>query len=153
MISSHGILGPYEPQGSSIYPQIPGMPQHELGNLEDPTLWYSGNLYHISVNNWSDRKAYHLTSPNGIDHWTYRGIAYTPSQDFLRYTDGTLNRWPKLERPGVYMENGHVAALTLAVIDVEKDAEHGNDGHGSKIIVIPFDGAAMDRDLKLSPTK
>jgi hypothetical protein len=153
MISSNGILGPYEPQGSSIYPQIPRMPQHELGNLEDPTLWYSGDLYHISVNNWSDRKAYHLTSPNGIDHWTYRGIAYTPSQDFLRYTDGTLNRWPKLERPGVYMENGHVAALTLAVIDVEKDAEHGNDGHGSKIIVIPFDGAAMDRDLKLSPTK
>ena len=36
----------------------------------------------------------------------------------------------------------------LAVIDVEKDQEHGNDGHGSKIIVIPFDGAAMDRDLE-----
>jgi hypothetical protein len=41
-----------------------------------------------------------------------------------------------------------VAAVTLAVIDVEKEAEHGNDGHGSKIIVIPFDGAALDRDLE-----
>jgi hypothetical protein len=41
-----------------------------------------------------------------------------------------------------------VAAVTLAVIDVEKEAEHGNDGHGSKIIVIPFDGAALDRDLQ-----
>ncbi len=38
--------------------------------------------------------------------------------------------------------------MTLAVIDVPKDAEKGNDGHGSKIIVIPFDGAALDRDLQ-----
>jgi hypothetical protein len=68
--------------------------------------------------------------------------------NFVRYTDGTVNRWPKLERPGVYIEDGHVAAVTLAVIDVEKEAEHGNDGHGSKIIVIPFDGAALDRDLE-----
>jgi hypothetical protein len=45
------------------------------------------------------------------------------------------------------LENGHVVAVTLAVIDVPKDKEHGNDGHGSKIVVIPFDGAAMDRDL------
>jgi len=37
------------------------------------------------------------------------------------------------------------------VIDVEKEAEHGNDGHGSKIIVIPFDGAALDRDLQPAP--
>ena len=25
---------------------------------------------------------------------------------------------------------------------------YGNDGHGSKIIVIPFDGEALDRDLQ-----
>jgi hypothetical protein len=41
-----------------------------------------------------------------------------------------------------------VAAVTLAVIDVPKDDERGNDLHGSKVIVIPFDGAAMDRDLQ-----
>ena len=75
-------------------------------------------------------------------------MAYTPSQDFLRYTDGTVNRWPKLERIGVYLENGHVAALSLAVIDVEKEQENGNDGHGSKIIVVPFDGEALDRGLQ-----
>ena len=53
-----------------------------------------------------------------------------------------------MERPGVYIENGHVAAVTLAVIDVAKNDEKGNDNHGSKVIVIPFDGAAMDRDLQ-----
>jgi hypothetical protein len=47
----------------------------------------------------------------------------------------------------VLIENGHVTALTLAVIDVAKEEEKGNDVHGSKVIVIPFDGEAMDRDL------
>ena len=148
MISTNGVLGPYVAQGPSIYPHIAGMPQHELRHLEDPVLWFSGGLYHVTVNNWSDRKAYHLTSTNGIDGWVYRGLAYDPTVDFVRYKNSTVNRWPKLERPGVYIEDGHVAAITLAVIDVEKDAEHGNDGHGSKIIVIPFDGKSLDRDLK-----
>jgi len=150
MISDKGVLGPYVVQGPKIYPGIKDFPQHELGHLEDPTLWYSGGLYHITVNNWSDKKAYHITSNDGIHNWIYRGLAYAPGKDFIRYTDGTVNHWTKLERPSVYIENGHVAAVTLAVIDVEKEQENGNDGHGSKIIVIPFDGAAMDRDLKSS---
>jgi hypothetical protein len=29
-----------------------------------------------------------------------------------------------------------------------KDQEKGNDAHGSKIIVVPFDGLALDRDLQ-----
>ena len=95
----------------------------------------------------SDRKAFHLTSVDGISGWTYRGLAYDPKKDFIRYTDGTVNHWNKLERPSVYLENGHVAAVTLAVIDVPKEDEKGNDGHGSKIIVIPFDGVALDKDL------
>jgi hypothetical protein len=148
MISNTGILGPYVAQGPKIYPGIKDFPQHDLNHLEDPTLWYSGGLYHITVNNWSDKKAYHITSKDGIKDWTYRGVAYEPGKDFIRYTDGTVNHWTKLERPSVYIENGHVAAVTLAVIDVEKEQQNGNDGHGSKIIVIPFDGAAMDRDLQ-----
>jgi hypothetical protein len=59
-----------------------------------------------------------------------------------------VNHWNKLERPSVYLENGHIVAVTLAVIDVAKEQENGNDGHGSKIVVIPFDGAAMDQDLQ-----
>lgn len=148
MISTNGVLGPYVKQGPSIYPQINGMPKHALNHLEDPTLWFSGGLYHITVNNWSDRKAYHITSKDGIHDWTYRGVAYDPTKDFIRYTNGVVNHWFKLERPGVYIENGHVTAITLAVIDVAKGQENGNDGHGSKVIVIPFDGAALDRDLQ-----
>jgi hypothetical protein len=29
-----------------------------------------------------------------------------------------------------------------------KEQELGNDTHGSKIIVVPFDGIALDRDLQ-----
>lgn len=148
MISTNGLLGPYMAQGPSIYPHVDGMPQHELAHLEDPVLWFSGGLYHVVVNNWSDRRAYHLTSKDGIHDWVYRGVAYDPTRDFVRYTDGTVDHWTKLERPSVYIQNGHVAALTFAVIDVQKEQEHGNDGHGSKIIVIPFDGGALDDDLK-----
>ncbi len=148
LISRTGILGPYTVQGPSVYPTVPGLPQHDLGNLEDPVVWFSGGLYHIVVNNWSDRKAYHLTSADGITGWTYRGLAYDPTRDFVRYTNGAVNHWNKMERPSVLIEKGHVVAMTLAVIDVPKDQENGSDAHGSKVIVIPFDGASLDRDLK-----
>lgn len=138
-LSDKGILGPYQAQGASVFPS--GIP-----NLEDPCIWYSGGLYHIVVNSWSTRKAYHLTSRDGIHDWTNRGLAYDPREDIVRYPDGTVNHWNKAERPSVYIENGHVAAMTLAVIDVEKELDKGNDGHGSKVIVVPFDGAGLDRD-------
>jgi hypothetical protein len=148
LISTNGVLGPYVVQGPSIYPGIKGLPQNDRQNLEDPVIWFSGGQYHIVVNNWSDRKAYHLTSVDGIRNWTYRGLAYDPTRDFVRYTEGTVNRWEKLERPSVFIQDGHVVAVTFAVIDVPKEQEKGNDNHGSKIIVVPFDGVAMDRDLQ-----
>ena len=129
----------------SVYPSVAGLP---LRNLEDPVVWHSGGLYHIVVNGWSDRKAYHITSKNGITDWTFRGLAFDPRTDFLRYTDGTINHWDKIERPGVLLENGHVTAFTFSVLDVEKNQERGDDTHGSKVIVVPFDGAALDHDLQ-----
>jgi hypothetical protein len=33
------------------------LPKHDLNNLEDPVVWFSGDLNHIVVDNWSDRKA------------------------------------------------------------------------------------------------
>jgi hypothetical protein len=147
MISKTGILGPYKIQGPSIYPTIPGIPQH---NLEDPVIWFSGGLYHIVMNCWSDRKAYHLTSSNGLTDWENRGLAYDPTVDFVRYKNGVVNRWNKLERPSVFVEDGHVKFFTFAVIDVPKDDQRGNDGHGSKVIVVPFDGRSLDRDLAVS---
>jgi hypothetical protein len=53
-----------------------------------------------------------------------------------------------MERPSVLIENGHVAYFTFAVLDVPKEQDKGNDNHGSKIIVIPFDGAGLDRDMR-----
>ena len=147
LISKSNILGPYVVMGDSIYRNLAGLAQDHLERLEDPVLWYSGGWYHILVNNWGDRRAYHLISRDGITGWLYQGLAYEPGADFIKYSDGTVNHWNKLERPGVLIENGHVTAITLAVIDVPKEQENGNDGHGSKVIVIPFDGAAMDRDL------
>ncbi len=140
-ISDKGILGPYQRQTNSVWPK--GIP-----NLEDPCIWYSGGLYHITVNSWSTRTAYHLTSADGIHDWTNRGAAYNPRENITRYNDGMVDHWNKAERPSVYIENSHVAAMTLAVVDVEKEQEHGNDGHGSKVIVIPFDGGALDLDLQ-----
>ena len=142
---ANGILGPYKLQGRSIYPGIPGLPTH---SLEDPVVWYSGGLYHIVVNCFSDRKAFHSTSPDGIGNWTNRGLAYDPTTDLGRYTDGTVNHWNKIERPGVFLENGHVAYFTFAAIDVPKDQELGNDIHGSKVIVVSFDGVTFDRDME-----
>ncbi|MDH7600359.1 MAG: hypothetical protein QHH07_12120, partial [Sedimentisphaerales bacterium] len=144
-ISEDGILGPYVVQGPSIYQGIPELPKRDL---EDPVIWYSGGLYHVVVNCWTARKAYHLTSTNGIDNWRFRGLAYDPTTDFIRYTDGTVNHWFKIERPAVLIEDGHVTYFTFAVIDVEKAQDRGGDMHNSKVIVVPFDGVAFDRDMQ-----
>ncbi|MCX6880356.1 MAG: glycoside hydrolase family protein [Verrucomicrobia bacterium] len=139
--AADGILGPYKSMGPSAFPG-------DIPVLEDPAIFYSGGLYHIIVNSCGPRKAYHLTSKDGKSNWVNRGLAYDPTTDFARYTDGTVNHWHKLERPGVLIENGHVTAITLAALDTPKEEQPGNNGHGSKIIVIPFDGAALDRDLQ-----
>lgn len=151
LISKTGILGPYVVTGDSVYRGLDGVPQRDMRAFEDPVLWFSGGLYHIVVNQWRERRAYHLVSRDGVTGWRVQGLAYEPDADFIRYADGTKNNWNKLERPGVVMENGHVVAMTFAVIDTPKDDQTGNNGHGSKIIVVPFDGEAMDRDLARLP--
>ena len=147
LVSRTGILGPYRVMGDSIYRDLPGLPQSDMRAYEDPVIWHSGGWYHVIVNHWRNRRAYHLISRNGISGWRFQGLAYEPEADFIRYGNGVVNRWNKLERPGVVIDKGHVVALTFSVIDVPKEAQRGNDGHGSKVIVLPFDGAAMDRDL------
>jgi hypothetical protein len=133
-------MGAYTTQGVSIYTNTCG-----TANMEDPTIWYSGGKYHVVANNYNKRLAYHLTSTDGITGWTLgSGYAYDPTTNMIRYTNGTLNHWYKLERPSVYMENNHIVAMTFCVINVEKTSDLGNDQNGSKIIVVPFDGAALD---------
>lgn len=147
LISHKGILGPYKVTGDSIYRDLPGLPQNDMRAYEDPAIWNSGGWYHVIVNHWRDRRAYHLISRDGVTGWRVQGLAYEPGADFLRTSDGTLNHWNKLERPAVVMAGGHVIAMTFSVIDTPKETQTGSNGHGSKVIVVPFDGAAMDRDL------
>jgi hypothetical protein len=141
MLSTTGIMGPYKVQGPSVYQNVAGLSNNAR---EDPCFWYSGGQYHMVVNWYNDRKAYHMTSPDGIKNWKLMGLAYDPTKDFVRYTDGTVNHWYKMERLGVLIENGHVTHFTLAVIDVDKSKDLGNDTHGTKVIVIPFDGIGFD---------
>ncbi|MGN0504991.1 MAG: DNRLRE domain-containing protein [Lachnospiraceae bacterium] len=140
------LSGTWEVVENSLWKKIDGM---SSDNIEDPVLWYSDGLYHIVVNKWDARMAYYLTSEDGITGWVrHPGTAYTPDADFLRYTDGTVNNWEKIERPNIYVEDGKIAAMTFAVIDVAKEADYGNDQHGSKIIVVPFSSeklTAFDR--------
>ncbi|MBN2736715.1 MAG: hypothetical protein JXR70_07015 [Spirochaetales bacterium] len=144
------VLGPYTIQGPNVYAATAGM---QTVNVEDPCMWYSGGFYHLVANKWDTRKAYHMYSENGLTNWKLdSGFVYDPTTNFLRYTDGTVNRWNKLERFNVYIEDGHVKAILLAAIDVAKDAEQGNDSHGSKVIVVPFDGEAFDSVLSPTPT-
>jgi hypothetical protein len=138
MTSATNILGPYAIQAT--------IPSLQSEGYEDPVVWCSGGQYHLVANMYNARKAMHFTSTDGIHNWVNQGLAYDPTTDFIRYTDGTVNHWYKIERPGVVMQNGHVTAFTFAVIDVDKALDLANDTHGSKIIVVPFDGATFDSD-------
>lgn len=138
------ILDTFQLEQENLWPQVEGLP---TVNMEDPVLWYSGGLYHCVVNQWSTRKAFYIISENGLDGWKLAdGIAYSPTVDFLRYENSdVVNRWDKIERPGVYMADGIVKAMTFAVLDLPKEEDKGNDGHASKVIVVPFDGEALNR--------
>jgi hypothetical protein len=138
MVSTSNILGPY-----TIKATVPSL---QSQGYEDPVIWCSGGQYHLVANGYNARKANHYTSADGINNWKNMGLAYDPTTDFVRYTDGTVNHWYKMERAGVVMENGHVTAFTFAVIDVDKTLDLANDTHGSKVIVVPFDGVSFDRD-------
>jgi hypothetical protein len=143
MHSTKGILGPYLIKTDRIWPM--DLPGYNTFNWEDPVLWRTGSKYYCTVNSWSSKKAIYMTSADGFTNWKYAGEAYTGMNDTaFRYTDGTKNKWTKLERPGIYQENGILKYLTFAAIDVEKDQDQGNDNHNSKVIVVPFDGARFE---------
>ena len=136
------LEGDWVVQLYGLWWQVEGMPNV---NVEDPVIWYADGLYHVVANKWDTKEAFYLTSEDGVTNWVrHSGIAYTPNENFLTYEDGTENNWTKLERPNVYIEDGTVKAFTFAVIDVEKEQDLGNDSHGSKIIVVPFNGEGLD---------
>ena len=149
MMSSDKIIGPYKILTNDT---LPDLEHGDNQQAEDEVLWYSGGYYHIVWNYWNVQRAYHIMSKDGINNWTSTGAAYQGTQspsnsysNWLRYTDGTVNHWHNMERPGVYLENGHPAAFTFAVTDTDKNTSAVNSG-GSKIIVVPFSGVQFDCD-------
>jgi hypothetical protein len=124
-------------------------PTHMFGLYEDPVMWRTEVQYHMIVNDWQGRLAYHQRSPDGIRWKTDPGLAYTIGID--RYEDGTKVDWHKYERPRVLQDKfGRPTHFYLAVIDVPKHEELANDNHSSKTIALPL---VVERRLKILNTE
>lgn len=171
-VSTKGIMGPYNVQQptnnypsnqqpvnpASIFPKrLRHSPDDNLAPssientevwAEDPLIWYGGGQYHVLYDYPNDRVGYHLTSLDGINDWTDRGFAYNPRQaeKLFSYTDGTVSRWFKMERPNIYVEDGHIKYFTYAVCDVDKNQITGGSNHANNVIVMAFDGKAFDEE-------
>jgi len=172
-LSTTGICGPYKAQQpTNTYPSNEAVPSQNSASIypnkqkhsdpmgpstvestytlaEDPVIWFSGGQYHVLYDYPDDRVGYHLTSSDGIHDWTDRGLAYDPryAQQLFSYTDGTVDHWYKMERPNVVLQNGLITHVTFAVSDVDKNNQiSAGTNHGSKVIVVPFDGVAFDKD-------
>ncbi len=141
---------PNRSKHSSADPYAPSTVESTYSLAEDPVIWYSGGQYHVLYDYPDDRVGYHLTSVDGVHDWTDGGYAYDPRDAgklFGYVGNSTVNKWYKMERPGVLVENGHVTHVTFAVADVDKNNQiPAGSNHGSKVIVIPFDGATFDAD-------
>jgi len=178
-LSTSGICGPYKAQQpTNTYPSNEAIPSQYSASIfpnrqkhsdpmgpstvestyavaEDPVIWFSGGQYHVLYDYPGDRVGYHLTSTDGIHNWTDQGLAYDPryAQQIFSYTDGTVDHWFKMERPSVLVENGLITHVTFAVADVNKDNQiPAGSNHGSKVIVVPFDGVAFDKDTGVTGT-
>ena len=138
----------------SIYPKrtsIPGVSNPAYTWQEDPHIWRSGGVYHIIYSGSGDRVGWHVYSVDGITNWKDNGYAWSPrdyQKIFCYEGSTTCTQWYKMERPGVVLQDGHPTHITWAVADVDKDNQVlPGTNHGTKIVVVPFDGVAFDKDF------
>jgi len=116
-------------QGSN-YPKVPG-------RYEDPAIWRSNVQYHMIVNDWHGRIAYHLRSKDGAYWKVDSGEAYMPG--IAAYPDGQKEDWYKYERIKILQdEHGRAIQANFAVIDYAKRQDLPNDIHSSKNLPIPL---------------
>ena len=137
----------------SIYPKrtsIPGVNNPAYTWQEDPHIWRSGGVYHVIYSGSGDRVGWHLYSADGIN-WKDNGYAWSPrdyQKLFCYEGTTTCTQWYKMERPGVVLQDGHPTHITWAVADVDKDNQVlPGTNHGTKVIVVPFDGITFDNDF------
>ena len=141
------------PVVGSIYPKrtsIPGVSNPTYIWQEDPHIWRSGGVYHVIYSGSGDRVGWHVYSTDGLN-WKDNGYAWSPrdyQKIFCYEGTTTCSQWYKMERPGVVLEDGHPTHITWAVSDVDKDNQVlPGTPHGTKIVVVPFDGVAFDNDF------
>ena len=129
-VSRTGVTGPYQMVAAHNYARATGYP-------EDPVIWRSRHQYHAIYNHAQDRKSAYMRSLDGI-HWRNEaGLPYDVSTTF--YTDGSRNEWYKFERPKILQDDlGRATHLSLAIMDVSKGADKGNDNHSSKNLIMPL---------------
>ena len=142
------------PVVGSVYAKrtsIPGVSNPTFIWQEDPHIWRSGGMYHVIYSGSGDRVGWHVYSPDGITGWKDNGYAWSPrdyQKIFCYEGTTTCTAWYKMERPGVVLENGHPMYITWAVADVDKDNSiPAGSNHGTKVVVVPFDGVAFDSDF------
>jgi hypothetical protein len=141
------------PVSGTIYAKrtsIPGVSNPSYLWQEDPHIWRSGGTYHVVYSGSGDRVGWHVYSPDGLS-WKDNGYAWSPrdyKKIFCYEGSTTCNAWYKMERPGVVLQDGHPTHMTWAVSDVDKDNQvTPGTNHGTKVIVVPFDGVAFDNDF------
>src|SRR6185369_1956167 len=137
----------------SIYPKrtsIPNVDKPAFTWQEDPHIWRSGGVYHVIYSGSGDRVGWHVYSTDGLN-WKDNGYAWSPrdyQKIFCYEGTTTCTQWYKMERPGVVLQDGHPTHITWAVADVDKDNQVlPGTNHGTKIIVVPFDGVTFDKDF------
>jgi hypothetical protein len=137
----------------SVYPKrtsTPGVSNPGYTWQEDPHIWRSGGTYHIIYSGSGDRVGWHVYSPDGLS-WKDNGYAWSPrdyQKIFCYEGSTTCNAWYKMERPSVVLQDGHPTHITWAVSDVDKDNQvTPGTNHGTKVVVVPFDGVAFDADF------
>jgi hypothetical protein len=133
-LGSIGIIPDGNPT-SPIEGIMPAMYPAYSGGPEDPVIWKTGHQYHLIFNYWQLRLAVKLRSHDGV-HWELDpGVAYTQLAE--KYIDGTTVGWYKAERPKIVQDkHGRVTHIALAMIDVVKAQDKGDDDHSSKHITL-----------------
>lgn len=113
-----------------IYPPVEG-------KYEDPVIWRDNVQYHLLINDWLGRIAWHLRSKNGVKWKVDAGEAYVPGITY--HKNGVKEDWHKYERPKVVQDKyGRAFAINLAVLDTLKYEDLANDNHSSKLITVPL---------------
>ena len=137
MISKNGLLGPYKILTDPVMANTTLPKRYSGWNYEDPVMWKDEVQYHMIINAFIAKRAIYLRSGDGVN-WVFEpGLAYT--NEFTKYENGVQEIWDKLERPHIITDTyGRAEYLSLAVIDVDKNVDYGNDNHSAKNVIIPL---------------